>query len=162
MANPSQDVILLASTTAVASGNGSALNVVEGFVGAIICIQVTAASGTSPTLNVFVQDEILPAASTDLAINKGTGTAIFDDFYAATQITSTATKVLRFSASSFTIGTANANSITTADYAISDAALTAGSVRPGPIGNIWRVKYTIGGTSPSFTFNVSVKLLPLS
>jgi hypothetical protein len=161
MANTSQDVILLPTTTAVASGLGSALNVVEGFMGAIICIQCTAASGTSPTLNVFVQDQMFPASATDTVLSKGLGTVIFDDFYAATQITSTATKILRFNSNNM-VGTANAASITTADYAISDAALTAGSVRPGPMGNIWRVKYTIGGTSPSFTFNVTAKLIPLS
>ena len=59
MANPSQDVILLPTTTATSSGNGSALNIPEGFAGAIICVQVTAASGTSPTLNVFLQDQII-------------------------------------------------------------------------------------------------------
>lgn len=161
MANPSQDIVLLPSTTAVASGNGSALNIPEGFAGASICIQVTAASGTSPTLNVFVQDQFYPAGVSDLALQKGTGTVIFDDFFAATQITGTATRVFRFY-NCFIVGTANANSITTCDYAISDAALTAGSARPGPIGNIWRVKYTIGGTSPSFTFNITAKLLPLA
>jgi hypothetical protein len=158
MQSSSKDVVLLPITTATASNVGSVLNIPDGFIGAIICIQCTAASGTSPTLNVFVQDQIFPASATDIALNKGSGTVIFDDFYAATQITAAATKVLRFTSTNMS-ATSNAASITTADYAISDAALTAGSLRPGPLGNIWRVKYTIGGTSPSFTFNVTAKLL---
>lgn len=156
----SQDVILLPTTTDTGNGNGNDLNIPDGYIGAIICIQVTAASGTSPTLNVYVQDKLFPAASGDLVLAKGTGTAVYDDFYASTQFTTgTATKVMRFT----TVGeapTANASSITTCDYAIADATLTAGSVRPGPMGNIWRVKYKIGGTSPSYTFNVTAKLIP--
>lgn len=154
----SKDIVLLPSAAYTISGVGSVLNVPDGFIGAIICIQCTPVSGTSPTLNVFLQDQIFPAASTDAVLAKGSGTVIFDDFYAATQITSAATKIMRFTNTAM-VGTANAASITTADYAISDAALTAGSVRQGPIGNIWRVKYTIGGTSPSFTFNVTAKLI---
>jgi hypothetical protein len=157
MQHSSRDVILLASTTAIASSTGVVLNIPDGFIGAMICIQVTAASGTSPTLNVFLQDQFFPATTGDVALGKGTGTVIFDDFYAATQFTTTATKVARFT-SGVIGGTANAASVTTCDYAISDAALTAGSIRPGPLGNIWRVKFTIGGTSPSFTFNVTAKL----
>ena len=156
----SQDIVLLTQAAYTSSGTAGPYNIPEGFLGVILCIQCTAASGTSPTLNVFLQDQIYPSATTDAALSKGSGTAIFDDFYAATQITGAATKVMRFSGSSL-IGTANATSITTCDYAISDAALTAGSVRPGPMGNIWRVKYTIGGTSPSFTFNITAKLCPL-
>lgn len=155
----SQDVVLLTQAAYTSSSTAGPFNIPEGYLGVIFCIQCTAASGTSPTLNVFIQDQIYPSATTDTYPGKGTGTAIFDDFYAATQITGAATKVMRFSGSSL-IGTANATSITTCDYAISDGALTAGSVRPGPLGNIWRVKYTIAGTSPSFTFNITAKLLP--
>lgn len=160
MRHNSIDVVLLPITTAAASSTGKILNIPDGFMGAILCIQCTAASGTSPTLNIFLQDEIFPAASADTEFSgRGTGTAIWDDFYAATQITGTATKMARFF-TTMLAPTANAASITTCDYAISDAALTAGSIRPGPMGNIWRVKYTIGGTSPSFTFNITAKLIP--
>lgn len=158
MKHDSQDVVLLPMAAYTASGTAGPFNIPNGFIGAIICIQCTPVSGTSPTLNVFLQDQIFPSATTDVAPAKGTGTAIFDDFYAATQITSAATKICRFTSTNMA-PTANAASITTCDYAISDAALTAGSIRPGPIGNIWRVKYTIAGTSPSFTFNVTAKLL---
>lgn len=154
----SQDVILLPSAAYTSSSTGSDLNIVDGYCGAIICVQCTAASGTSPTLNVYVQDKIFPASATDAVLAKGTGTAIYDDFYAMTQMTGTATKVVRVNMSSLT-GSANAASITTADYAIADASLAAGAIRPGPVGNIWRVKYVIGGTSPSFTFNVTAKLI---
>jgi len=155
----SQDVILLPITTDTASGTGQILNIPDGYIAAMICIQCTAASGTSPTLNVFVQDELFPAGTGDAVLAKGSGTALFDDFYAATQITGAIVKVVRFTSNSMA-GTANAASITTCDYTKSDGALTAGSIRPGPIGNVWRVKYTIGGTSPSFTFNVTAKLIP--
>lgn len=151
------DVVLLPQAAYTSSGVGGVLNIPDGFLGAIICIQCTAAAGTSPTLNVFLQDQFFPSATTDAALSRGTGTVIFDDFYAATQLTGTATKVARFFTTNM-VPTANAASITTCDYAISDAALTAGSIRPGPVGNIWRVKYTIAGTSPSFTFNVTAKL----
>jgi len=159
MQSESKDVILLAQTVATASGVGGVLNVPDGYIGAIICIQCTAASGTSPTLNVFIQDQIFPSAATvDVALGKGTGTVIFDDFYAATQITAAATKIMRFTSGSM-VGSPNNAATTSCDYAISDAALTAGSMRPGPLGNIWRVKYTIAGTSPSFSFNVTAKLI---
>lgn len=160
MANPSQDIILLNSTL-IASGNGSALNIPEGFGGVILCMQVTPVSGTSPTLNLYLQDQIYPAAAADAVLSKGTGTVIFDDFYASTQFTTAATKVMRFSMSNM-MPTANASSITTCDYAIADGSLSAGSVRPGPVGNIWRLKWVIAGTSPSFGINVSAKLVPLS
>lgn len=153
----SRDVVLLPQAAYASSSTAGPFNIPDGFTGAIFLIQCTAASGTSPTLNIFIQDQFYPSATTDTAPNKGTGTVVFDDFYAATQITGAATKVARFN-NSMLVGTANAASITTCDYAISDGALTAGSIRPGPVGNIWRVKYTIAGTSPSFTFNITVKL----
>jgi len=159
MRNDARDIILLPSTTATSSNVGSVLNIPNGYIGAIIYTVVTAASGTSPTLNVFIQDQLFPAASTDAVLDRGTAAVKFDDFYAATQLTSTGTRVCRFNTTN-PAGTANAVSITTCDYAISDAALTAGSIRQGPLGNIWRVKYTIGGTSPSFTFSVMAKLIP--
>ena len=154
----SQDVILLPSTVITSSSTGSVLNIPDGFVGVIFCIQASSVSGTSPTLNLFVQDQIFPAATADAVLSKGTGTVIFDDFYAATQITGNVTKVARFTTANMA-STANAASITTCDYSISDAALTAGSIRPGPLGNIWRTKWTVGGTSPSFTVNVTAKLI---
>lgn len=129
-------------------GNGSVILVPDGYTRARFLLDVTAASGTTPTLNVYVQNEIKPPVAADLIVDAPTGTAFYNDFISFTQATAPA----RWFAS--VVETSNFAAVA------QDAALTAGTVRSGPLGSNWRVKWDLGGTSPSFTFSVSVELWP--
>jgi hypothetical protein len=60
-----QDRIILVSTTAAASSTGPELNIASPFTSVIFLLNVTAASGTSPTLNVRIQEVLTPAAAAD-------------------------------------------------------------------------------------------------
>lgn len=157
-----QDVVLLNASTVTTSGNGSDIVNIQGFQSAIVTVTTSTVTGTSPTLAVFIQKRIGQAAATDAAGGLCTGTAIYDDLISFTSITTATTRVAQVTTGPLT-PTANATSATTADWANSDAALTAGSVRIGPLGGAWRVKYTVGGTSPSFgSVQVCVQLIPFS
>ena len=97
---------------------------------------------------------------TDVAPGPPSGTALWDDILHFTQITGNGTRMANLCTSYNPTGTANATSLTTADWAISNAALGAGTLRLGPIGGDWRVKVTVGGTSPSTVLGVTAELLP--
>lgn len=144
-----RDVVLLANATATASGTGFDMVMPQAYTGAIVTLACSATSGTTPTLNVYVQNKLKQAASADLAGGEPpTGTSIYDDLISFTQLTGTGTQVARI--------VAGGNNIA----ANKDAALAAGSIASGPIGSVWRVKYVITGTSPSFTFNVVCQFIP--
>lgn len=100
------------------------------FTQAVFELDVTVVSGTTPTLNVYIQS-LLP---------DGTN---WDDVVSFTQVTAASRRVARLS------GLANV------EAAANDAALTAGTVRSGPFGPLVRVKWVIAGTTPSFTFSVA-------
>lgn len=109
----------------------------------IIKVKSDAGTGTSPTLDVYIQQKLPTAATGDLEGAQPSGTALYDDYAAFTQITTGAsTQVLRI------VGGGGQG--TSQPTAASDGALTAGTVRNGPIGSVWRLKFKIGGTNPSF------------
>lgn len=149
MHNSDREVVILASTTAASSSTGAELNIPSGYRNCQVMLVVTAASGTSPTLNVYVQEVIASAGSTDALLSRPSGTKKYSDVISFTQAAATGTWVA-------SIGTPGGNVV----GAIKDAALTAGNVANGPIGSNWRVKYVIGGTNPSFSFHVVAKLIP--
>lgn len=156
--------MLLASGTITTSGTGPVLNLVQGWQSAIVVLNFSTVSGTNPTLNVYLQRQLPQAASTDTSGSFPTGTFIYDDLLSfSQQTTSTGTRVCNIVSTSVS-PTANATAATTADYAQSDAALTAGSLRMGPLGGWWRVKYVVGGTgSPTFTaVSVVATMIPMS
>lgn len=125
---------LLASAARTASGDSGILNVgADQYVGAVILLDVTAQSGTSPTLNVYIQQELPDATFDDLGAFTQTGAA-------------TGKKVIRV------VGGSNEH------HAAADATLAAGTVRNGPIGGKWRVKWVIAGATPSYTFSVKADL----
>lgn len=97
----------LASAARTTSGNSTAF-ACDNFDEALVMINVSAASGTSPTLDITF--EVYDGA------NWMTHTA-------ATQITGAGSQVMKLT----------------------------------NLGTEYRIKYTIGGTSPSFTFSVVVK-----
>lgn len=155
-----REIVLLGSTTITTSGSSSDINAIQGWQAAIVSINANTISGTSPTFNFFVQKKLGQPATTDTAGSSPTGTAIYDDVLAFSTITTNATRIAAVSAGFGPAGTANATTMTTADWAQSDAALTQGSLRFGPIGGLWRMKWAVTGTSPSGVFVVTVQLIP--
>jgi len=155
--------VCLYSGTNTTSGVGFDINLIQAWQSAIVTLAINTVSGTSPTLDVKVQNKLGQALfGTDSTAGFLTGTAIYDDFIAFTQTTtSSTTRIIRCCNGPLT-PTANATVVTTADYATLDGALTAGTMRIGPIGGQWRVKFVVGGTSPSFAFSVVAQLIPFS
>jgi len=145
-----REVCLLQQTTATTTGTAADIVLPQGYTAAIVTLAVNTTSGTTPTLNVYVQDRLRQAASTDLsgADVANTATPLYDDLIAFAQATTSGNQVARL------VGGGNVVA------AQKDAALTAGSVASGPIGATWRVKYVLGGTTPSFSFNVVCQFIP--
>jgi len=135
-------IVLLASGIRTSSSQGSEITVPPGFQDVRLVLSVTAASGTTPTLNVFLQDGIIFAAAADIAQARTTGTKTWNDFAAFAQVVAAAVRH---------IGITPGGNF---EAAAQNAALTAATIRSGPLGQRWRVKWAVGGTSPSFTFSV--------
>jgi len=146
--------IVLFNGTATASGVGSEIPIPCGYEGCIVLLNVTAASGTSPTLDVKIQDVLYAAASTDLVNSCPTGTKFYDDFIAFNQATNTGSWVARVNPSAFTA----AGAVATVSLALQDGTMSAGTGKVGHLGCTWRVKYVITATTPSFTFSVVAHL----
>lgn len=158
----SREIVMLGTTTATTNGTGPDIVVPGGWQAGKYILNITAASGTSPTLNVFVQDKLGQPAAADLSGNFPTGTAVYDDILAYTQMTTTGkTQVARLVTGPLA-PSANASVVTSADYPILTGALTAGNARVGPATGLQRVAWNVGGTSPSFTFTVTAQLVPYS
>jgi len=156
-----REVVLLNSTAVTTSGTGPDINVIQGWQAAIVSVVSASVSGTSPTFDVYVQKKLGQPAAADTTGNPPTGTGIYDDILHITQITTNGTRITQLCTGPLS-PSANATTVTSADWAQSDAALTAGAIRVGPIGGLWRVKYVVGGTSPSSTLQVTVQLIPFS
>ena len=142
-------IVLVAQQTTTTSSNSNDMPIPGGWSACILHLNVTAASGTTPTLNVYVQDALKPAASTDLLFQPPTGTAVYDDFVSFNQATAAGDWVARV-----------AQGGTSAAAAKGDGSLTAGTVRVGPIGLIWRVKWVLTATTPSFTWSLTAQFIP--
>lgn len=152
MAKLVQEITLLSSRTITANGTGTGVCIVPGdYWGALLYLTVGTVSGTSPTLDLYIQQGWTALISTDtvdgLMVTSAAIPSVFDDYLHWTQITGTGNQVARILA---TVGTSAANSPTASFLAAQDAALAAGTIKPGPLGQAWRVKYVVGGTSPSF------------
>jgi hypothetical protein len=122
---------------------------VAGYTAAIVILSVTAQAGTTPTLDVYIQQEIPIVAAGDLWGAVPSGAAVWDDLVHFTQVTtSTGTWIARI------VGGSNVAA------ALKDASLSAGTVASGPIGSNWRVKYVTAGTTPQYTLAVTAILIP--
>lgn len=152
---------VLLNSTVTASGTGPDIVVIQGWQAAIISVAAASISGTSPTFDVYIQKKLGQPAATDTAGSLPTGTAIYDDLLHFTQITTNITKISQVCTGSQS-PTANATLATTADWTQQDAGIAAATIRIGPIGGLWRVKYVIGGTSPSASLTVTAQLIPFS
>jgi hypothetical protein len=154
-----REIVLLNTSGTTTSGTGPDINLIQGWQAAVINLNLGTVSGTSPTFDVYIQKKLGQAASTDLAGNLPTGTAIYDDLLHFTQMTTTGIRISQVCTGSQS-PTANATVCTTCDWAQSDAALTAGDLRIGPLGGLWRVKFVIGGTLPVGSISIVATLIP--
>lgn len=96
---------------------------------ATLYLKVTAASGTSPTFDCYVQKKLADAAT-------------YQDIAHFTQVTSATGRVM----SLVTGGNK--------EEAQQVNALAAATVNSVAFGSIWRLSVVIAGTSPSFTFSL--------
>jgi len=126
--NSSLNQILVPSIVQTTSSTGNGSNTaatilgIDGFTSAEIELNVTAASGT---LDVYIQKLMPDGAWTDLIH--------------FTQVSTISKQICTLI------------SQTSSPYAPTDATLAAGTVKPDHIGNTWRAKWVITGTSFTFT-----------
>lgn len=124
------EYVLAPSAARTAAFTGDRVDV-RGLTVFTIQLDITAASGTSPTLDVKLQTLI--------------DDTNWCDFAAFAQQTAAARRVIRV----------NVTSAPQAEVACTDGTLAAGTVHQGPLGRAVRVKHgTPGGTTPSFTYSV--------
>lgn len=145
-------VILVPPRTVSAAGtNVLSLSpvVVTGYTSVIFALNVTAQSGTTPTLDLYIQQELPVTAGTDAVGGVPSGTSIWNDFVHFTQVT---TSIGAWFAS--VTGGSNATGPQ------KDGTLAAATVISGPIGSRWQVKEIVGGTSPSYTYGLCAILIP--
>lgn len=124
--------VTAATTTA---NDTNIVNGLERYTTALFMLDVTAASGTTPTLVVRIQ-RLLPDGN-------GSGTTgTWQDLCAFTSVAATGKRWYHFVTGA------------TQEAAVQTGALTAASAKNLTLGGMNRVQYTIGGTNPSFTFDV--------
>ena len=116
--------------TVTTSDTSVGIGGVQAFYQATLFLSVTAASGTSPTLDIYIQKMLADRIT-------------FQDIVHFTQVTSAPTKRV-------------ANMVTggNKEEAQQTNTLAAGTINAVPFGTTWRVSAVVGGTSPSFTFDL--------
>ena len=116
---------IFSTTTLAASASGAKLPGMEKYTSALFVVTSGTVTGTSPTLNVYIQT-LLPDGST------------WQDIVSFTQITAATSRIAHF-----VTGAAS-------EAAVQTEALTAGSIKAIGLGNFIRVRCVVGGTNPSF------------
>lgn len=150
MGRPSSTIVLLPAATRTTSVTANEVISVEAFTAARIMFSVTTVSGTSPTLDIYIQNGIRAHGGASNQGDKATGALTWNDFAHFTQATTSNT--------TFFIGVVGGGNFAAAAQ---DAALAAATVRNGPLGSYWRVKAVVGGTNPSFAGTAVVaELIP--
>jgi len=125
---------LVASAARTTSSNSGAILLTDGrFDNFLVALNVSAASGTSPTLDVYIQQSL------------DGGTTFVDVARFAQQTTTT-------SNSHYINLASGANNVVAG--AVGDATISASAIGTTLISQTLRVKWVVGGTSPSFTFSV--------
>ncbi len=133
-----------ASGTAVVGGEGATSNTatldISRLHGLVVQLNVSAAATVvGDTLNVYLQHSV-------------DGAVTFDDFVSFTQVLGNGGTKLLIAQWERDV------TPTTPLHAQSDGTLAAG-VLQGPVGDDLRLKWTIAGASPSFTFSVLARTL---
>lgn len=126
----SKQVTLAASNTLTSTTTiTGTITGLDSFSIADLQLKVSAASGTTPTLDVYVQ-KLLPDGST------------WDDVGHFTQQTTTGSNVMTLVAGNQGI------------HAQATRNVASGATRTTHFGNTWRFDAVISGTNPSFTFAI--------
>lgn len=144
----SATVVLQPSTTKIATGvAANHWNATEVAWAADIIMVVSAASGTSPTLIVALQKGYYAPATGDTTIgSKTTGTLTWIDQWAFTSVAAAGTRQLSIGVSGSTF-----------EGAVTTNSIASNTQHAGPLGDLFRIAWQIGGTNPSFTFSVTGK-----
>jgi len=125
---------LVPSSARTASGNSGAIVINDmDMSNVLVRLSVTAASGTSPTLDVYFQQSL-------------DGGSTFVDVAHYPQVTGVLANPHYLNLS---VGADNS-----IKASVGDGTIAANSTGTSLVSNVWRIKWTIGGTSPSFTFAV--------
>lgn len=122
-------VQIVASNTITSTATGTGTLNVDAFSVADLQLKVTAASGTSPTLDVYIQKQLADGST-------------YDDIVHFTQATGTGSKCA-------TVVAGNQGA-----HAAATRTLAAATVQTATLGSIWRVDVVVGGTNPSFTWEL--------
>lgn len=153
MGKPASEIVLIHPQTITANGNTGTIIIPQSYWGAILYLNVGTVTGTSPNLNIWIQQGFrAPSASADTTDGAYLATVatptLWDDYAAfANPITATGVSVMRIIGE---IGTSAANSPTASVLAAQAGAQTASTVKAGPLGMWWRVLWTVAGTTPSY------------
>jgi hypothetical protein len=125
---------LVPSVARTTSGNSGAIVITDVDIeNLLIRLSVSAASGTSPTLDVYFQQSL-------------DGGNTFVDVARFPQVTSALTNPHY---ANIAVGGDN-----TIRSSVGDGTISASTTGTCLVSNVWRVRWVIGGTSPSFTFAV--------
>ena len=145
-------VVLIPQRTIAAAGT-SIISLspvtVSGYTSVIFALNVTAQSGTTPTLDIYIQQELPIVGSSDKVGDVPQGTSVWNDFVHLTQVTTS-------TGAWFASITGGSN----ATGPQKDGTLAAATVISGPIGSRWQVKEIVAGTSPSYTYGLCAILIP--
>jgi len=125
---------LVASAARTADGDSGAIVINDmDMSNVLIKLSVSAASGTSPTLDVYFQQSL-------------DGGSTWVDVAHYPQVTGALTNPHYLNLS---VGADNS-----IKSGVGDGTITANTLGTSLVSNVWRVKWVVGGTSPSFTFAV--------
>jgi len=117
---------LFTTATLTASASGAKIPGIEKYTSALFQLTVGTVTGTSPTLNCYIQT-LLPDNTT------------WQDIVSFTQVTaSTSNQIAHFVTGAASIA------------AVQTEALAAGSIKAIGLGCFLRVRAVVGGTNPSF------------
>lgn len=131
---------LLSAATVTSSITTPDIPGIDFFTLATLFWNVTAGSGTSPTIDCYVQKKLVdPTFAT-----AGTGT--YQDIAHFAQITSTGKRVMSL---------VNGGNLEEAQQTNALAASTVNSVH---FGSVWRISFVVAGTTPSFTFDFGMDM----
>ncbi len=128
-----KNIALFDAITTSASGTTTLTGTLTGldrYTSVELFLSVTATSGTTPTLDLYIQKMCADGVSFNDLVHFGQYTTVT------------------------TLSTATLISQIAAPYTIANAALGAGLVRADHIGHTWQIKYVLGGTTPVYTFQL--------
>ena len=131
---------LLSGVTLTSSNTTPDIPGIDFYTLATLFWNVTAGTGTSPTIDCYIQKKLVdPTFST-----AGTGT--YHDIAHFAQITSTGKRVMSL---------VNGGNKEEAQQTNALAASTVNSVH---FGSVWRISFVVAGTTPSFTFDFGMDM----